>query len=267
MSDIDNPLIKLQDLASFLEKGSFDDNMQQLVAKAAKILNAENCSLMLLNEGEQENLRMRVCASCGPLPAAAYKESTGQGEGIAGRAVATGKALLIEDIHRSEFAPWARRANDQRKSLISSPITINGGIIGVINISGQAQGRAFNRDDLSLLEVVGLFVGKAIQVVQLQNILNSRFVQMALLQSAEKDVGSTLASAVQNPDQLARIVAKSFFKEMTRAGFGSGQIVNTASEIIEQLSSSLNRHSKRIERENVEENFVAGGKSVSNGLS
>lgn len=52
MGDLENPLIKLQDLARFLEKGSFDDNMQQLVARAAKILNAENCSLMLLNEGE-----------------------------------------------------------------------------------------------------------------------------------------------------------------------------------------------------------------------
>ena len=119
MGDMENPLIKLQDLACFLEKGSFDDNMQQLAAMAAKILNAENCSLMLLNDGEMENLRMRVCASYGPLPAAAYKESIGKGEGIAGRVVATGKALLIDDIHHSEFAQWARRANDPRKSLIS----------------------------------------------------------------------------------------------------------------------------------------------------
>ena len=110
--------------------------------------------------------------------------------------VSTGKALLIKGINQSEFAPWARRVNDRRKSLISSPIIINGSIVGMINISGQAQGRAFNRDDLSLLEVVGLFVGKAIQVVQLQNILNSRFVHMALLQSAKKALGSTLASAI-----------------------------------------------------------------------
>jgi GAF domain-containing protein len=249
MGDMENPLIKLQDLACFLEQGSFDDNMQQLAAMAAKILNAENCSLMLLNDGEMENLRMRVCASYGPLPAAAYKESAGKGEGIAGRVVATGKALLIDDIHQSEFAQWARRANDPRKSLISSPITINGRIIGVVNVSGHLQGRSFNMDDLSLLDVVALFIGKAIQVVQLQNILNSRFAQLALVQSAEKDLKGTLASAVQNPDQVAKILAKSFYKEMTRAGFGSSQIINAASEIIAQLSGSLHRHSKRVERE------------------
>lgn len=249
MGDMENPLLKLQDLASFLEEGSFDDNMQQLAAMSAKILNAENCSLMLLNDGETENLRMRVCASYGTLPAAAYKESIGKGEGIAGRVVATGKGLLIDDIHQSEFAQWARRANDPRTSLISSPITINGRIIGVVNISGHLHGRAFNMEDLNLLDVIALFIGKAIQVVQLQNILNSRFAQLALAQTAEKELGSSLMSAVQNPDQVAKILAKSFFKEMTRAGFGPRQIVNAASEIIAQLSGSLNRHSKRMERE------------------
>ncbi|MFN3398230.1 MAG: GAF domain-containing protein [Sulfurimicrobium sp.] len=252
MGDMENPLIKLQDLASFLEKGSFDDNMRQLAAMAARILNAENCSLMLLNDGEMENLRMRVCASYGPLPAAAYRESIGKGEGIAGRVVASGKGLLIDDIHHSEFAQWARRANDPRKSLISSPITINGRIIGVVNVSGHLQGRAFSMEDLNLLDVVALFVGKAIQVVQLQNILNSRFAQLALVQVAEKDLGGTLASAVQNPDQVARILAKSFYKEMTRAGFGSSQIINAATEIIGQLSGSLTRHRKRMKRETPE---------------
>ncbi|MEN6587131.1 MAG: GAF domain-containing protein [Sulfuricella sp.] len=252
MGDIENPLIKLQDLACFLEKGSFDDNMQQLAEMAAKILNAENCSLMLLNEGEMDNLRMRVCASYGPLPAAAYKESIGKGEGIAGRVVATGKGLLIDDIHQSEFAQWARRVNDPRKSLISSPITINGRIIGVVNVSGHLQGRDFNMEDLSLLDVVALFIGKAIQVVQLQNILNSRFAQLALVQVAEKDLESTLTSVVENPDQVAKILAKSFYKEMTRAGFGSSQIINAATEIIGQLSGSLTRHSKRMKRETPE---------------
>jgi hypothetical protein len=57
---------------------------------------------------------------------------------------------------------------------------------------------------------------------------------------------------MQNPDQVAKILAKSFYKEMTRAGFGPSQIVNAASEIIEQLSGSLNRHSKRMERENTD---------------
>ena len=71
MAYAENSLIKLQDLASFLEEGDFDDNMQRLAAMSASVLNAENCSLMLLSDGEPESPRMRVCGSFGPLPAAA----------------------------------------------------------------------------------------------------------------------------------------------------------------------------------------------------
>ncbi|MBN8449144.1 MAG: hypothetical protein J0M13_09090 [Candidatus Accumulibacter sp.] len=89
------------------------------------MLNAKNSLLMLLSDGELESARMHVCGSFGPLPAGAYKESIGSGEGIAGRAVATGKAVLIEDILRSEFAPSAWRADDRRKSLLCSPVPMS----------------------------------------------------------------------------------------------------------------------------------------------
>jgi len=249
MGKVENPLIKLQDLSSLLEKGSLDDNLQQLAAVTSKILGAENCSIMLLNDGESENMRMSVYACHGPLPAAAYKESIGQGDGIAGHVIATGQSLLIEDIDRSKFAKQARRTNDPRKSLMSSPITINGRIVGVVNMSGHAHGDAFSMADLNLLDVVSLFIGKSIQVVQLQSILNSRFAQLALAQEAKKNMNGSLGSTFQNPDQVAKILAKSFYREMTRAGFGSNQIINAASEIIHQLSSNLQRHSKRIKRE------------------
>lgn len=243
-----NPLIKLQDLSNFLEQGSLDDNLLQLAERAANVLNAENCSIMLLKEGESENLRLRVCASYGHLPEAAYKQSTGKGEGIAGRVIASGQSILVEDISRSEYAARARRADDPRKSLVSSPITINQRIVGVVNVSGHVQGEVFSPNDLDLLEVVALFIGKSIQVIQLQNILNSRFAQLALLQEAEKNLDGPLGYALQNPDQVAKILAKSFYKEMTRAGLGSSQIINAASEIISQLSGSLQRHNKRLSR-------------------
>lgn len=249
---MDNPLIKLQDLSNFLEERSLDDSLLQLAEMAAKILNAENCSIMLLNDGELENLRLQVCACYGPLPAAAYKESIGKGDGIAGRVIATGQSLLIEDINQSEFAKWARRANDPRKSLISSPITINRRIIGVINVSGHQLGEAFKPGDLNLLDVVALFIGKSIQVIQIQNILNSRFAQMALVKEASEHPEKSLGTTLQNTDQVAKILAKSFYKEMTKAGFGSGQIINAASEIIEQLSGGLQRHKKRRTREETE---------------
>ena len=53
--------------------------------------------------------------------------------------------------------------------------------------------------------------------------------------------GSVAITAYQKPDQVARLLARSFYREMARAGFDSGQIVGAASEIIAQLNSSLSR--------------------------
>jgi len=248
MSDVETPLIKLQDLSNFLEKGSLNDNLAQLAEMTAKILSAMNCSIMLLNDGKSDNLHMSVCANYGPMPTAAYKELIGKGEGIAGYVIATGKSLLIEDINHSKFAKLARRASEPGKSLISSPITISGSIVGVVNISGNTHGFAFNLVDLNLLNVVALFIGKSIQTIQLQSILDSRFAQLALAQEAKNNMGASLGSVFHNPDQVAKIFAKSFYKEMARGGFGSNQIISAASEIISQLSDNLQHHSQRMER-------------------
>ncbi|MGK2952588.1 MAG: GAF domain-containing protein [Thiobacillus sp.] len=250
MDDTGNLLANLHDLTGFLEtEGSLDNNLQQLAVMAAKILHADNCSIMLMNEGEFKELSLRVCANFGEIPAKAYQESIKKGEGISGHVIASGKSLLIEDIENSDFAKWARRTHDPRKSLLSSPILINGKIIGVINVNAPQMKRPFNLDDLSLLDIVALFIGKSIQVIQLQSVLKSRFAQLALIDETQKRVGDALAITAQNPDKLAKIVAKSFYREMAKAGFGSAQIISAASEIISELSRNLQKHSKRMTRQ------------------
>ncbi|OIP14499.1 MAG: GAF domain-containing protein [Betaproteobacteria bacterium CG2_30_59_46] len=250
MGNKENPLAKLHDLSNFLEsEGTLDENLYQLATMAANILNAENCSIMLLNDDEFEELRLRVCANFGDLPASAYQNAVKPGEGISGHVVATGKSLLIEDITQSSFVQAARQLHDPRKSMISSPILINGKTIGVVNVNGPKHPLPFNLDDLNLLDIVSLFIGRSIQVIQLQSILNSRFAQITLAAGVEKTFGNALFAAAQNPDQMAKIVAKSFYREMAKAGFGSNQIIKAASEIISELTQSLHKHRKRLKNQ------------------
>lgn len=244
-----NPLDKLHDLAGFMEaQGSLEDNLGKLVTLAADTLDAAHCSIMLFIEGTGEALRLRVCATHGALPEAAFAQTMGRGEGIAGHVAATGAALLVEDIEQSVFAGYARRPGVGTRSLMSAPISVNRKPIGVINLSEPRSGKPFTQADLALLEIVAFFVGKSIQVVQLQNLLNSRFAQIALAQDAEKAIGGVMLSTAYDTDKMAKIVAKSFFREMTQAGFGSSQIIQAASEIISQLSSSLHKYSKRLDK-------------------
>lgn len=242
-------LDRLHRLANFLEsEGSLDDNLAQLATLAASVFDAERCSIMLFAEGEGEALRLRVCASHGELPAAAYTELVAKGEGIAGRVAANGEALLVEDILASPFAGLARRAGEARRSLMAAPVSVNGKVIGVINLSSPRRATAFSPADLAALKIVAGFTAKTIQVIQLQNLLNSRFAQIALAQTAERAIGGAMLATAYDPDKMAKIVAKSFFREMTRAGFAPQHIIQAASEIISQLSGRLHQHSKRLEK-------------------
>lgn len=248
MKDIANQLIKLQDLSNFLEKGNLEDNLVQLTKMAANILDAENCSIMLLNDGEPKNPRMKVCANYGFLPKAAYEESTGINEGIAGHVISTGTSLLIEDINKSEFINQARRKNDLHKSLLCTPIKINKLIIGVINVSSRPNEERFTLSDLNLLEAVALFIGKSIQAIQLQKILDSRFAQLALAKETQINIDNSSDILLHHPNQVAKILARSFYRELSKMGLDSSQIIIAASEIITQLNNNVKLYSKRIEK-------------------
>ena len=249
MAEPDHALIRLDDLPRFIEDARFDALLASLAEQAAQLCGAARCSIMLVNRGQAGNVAMSICGSYGELPEAALTEIAAKDQGIAGHVAATGQSLLIDDVHRSRFAAVARRPGSGGSSLMSAAIKIAGGILGVVNVSDASSNQPFTQEKLVLLEVMAQLIGKSVQLVQVQGVLNSRFAQIALANEASTTVGKRIDDVLQNPDQVARIVAKSFYKEMAKAGFGTRQIINAASEIITQLSGNIQRHNKRIVQE------------------
>jgi L-methionine (R)-S-oxide reductase len=244
MDDARNPLVRLQDLQHFLASGTLEDSLNQQAATTAALIGAASCSIMLLGSGEGAEMRMSIYGRHGQLPDAALNASIGRGEGIAGRVLASGQALLVADIGSSELAPLARRHAQSGASLVCAPIRIDGKMAGVINVASSAGQPPFGDTELRLLEVTALFIGKSIQVQQLQHLLDSRFAQMALLQEAKERVGASMRLAYRHPEDVAKLLARSFFREMTKAGFESAQIVSAATELIDQLNQHLQQRSR-----------------------
>ncbi len=217
------------------------DDLAAHAKLAATLVGADICSVMLVN-GEGEHARMSVAASHGPLAQDAAATLVARGEGLAGQVLASGEALLVDDILSSPYAALARRPGDPGRSLMLAPIRIEGRVVGTLTASCGGGKGCFREQDLALLETMALLAGKAVQLRQLRGILASRFTQLALSRELE---GSAATTAYQKPDQVARLLARSFYREMARAGFDSSQIVQAASEIITQLNSSLARHNAR----------------------
>ncbi len=240
-----NLLARLSTLANFQDTDqSLDENLQRLSEMTAKILDVENCSIMLSNGA----MALRICANYGKLAADAYRESVKKGEGIAGHVLATGESLLIKDISNSRFARHARYPSASGRSLICVPITVDSTVMGVVNINGLERNLPFNADDLNAIEIVAAFTGKIIQGIQLQRTLRSRFAQMSLGSNTEKTAQKILVNNAQNPGKMAKILAKSFYREMIGAGFGPPQIIDAASEIISELGKNLRKYKGRVER-------------------
>ena len=252
MKTDNNYIDKLTGLADFLEKhADIDESLKELAAKAADIANAQNCSIMLFKECEgEEGLKLRISAHFGSLPEEAFQECMDMQQGISGHVAATGKPLLIEDIDQSRFARVARRHYPSR-SFISAPIIINKKVIGVIHVNTHKQQRVFNKDDLNLLTVVAMLVSKSIQVIQVQKLMLSKYTIFAMAEKNKEELSKLtklVSMAGQDLDKVAKLLAKTFYREMSRAGFGPDHIINAASEIISLLNESVSKHKKRRER-------------------
>lgn len=156
-----------------------------------------------------------------------------------------GKSLLIPDISKSKFAALARKRSDMGSSFIGVSIIVAEYPIGVMNLSNAVGAPPFSDADLTVAEIVAAMIGKAIQVDRVQTLLRSRIAQQHLI-NERTEVTQRLTAGTMPPSRLAKLLARSFYKDLASAGFESGQIIEAASEIITQITSDIGRFEKRL---------------------
>ena len=242
-------LAGLHDLAALLTaEANLSKRLEDLARCAARATAAATCSISLLAEDDAGVPRLELFASTETLPGPARREAPGPGNSIASKVIEGRKALLIADIRRSEFTSAASKREKLGGSHIGIPIIVDGHPIGVMNLSNPAGTRAFDESDLSLAGVVAALIGKSIQVERLQTLLRSRVAQLTLVRE-EKMVAARLTGGTLPPSRLAKLLAKSFYRDLADAGFEPGQIVEAASEIIDQITTDVARFGKRLARQ------------------
>ena len=239
---------RLHDLAVFVRaKEDLRTHLRELVDLAASVTHAATCSIMLLSEGEHDAPRLKLWCSTDALPSSAWNETPGPGESIAGWVLEQGTPLLIADIRASEFAPLARQHSNLGASFICTPIAVGKHVIGVMNLSSRLGSPPFDESDSRLAEIVATLIGKSVQVERLQTLIRSR-VAHASLAKEEKEVVARLTDGTVPPARVAKLLAKSFFRDLASAGFDAAQIIEAASEIITLVSNDIGRYKRHTER-------------------
>ncbi|MCP5158192.1 MAG: GAF domain-containing protein [Gammaproteobacteria bacterium] len=248
-----NPLGDLHELAVFLNaEDDLESRLDELARLAARATAAASCSIMLSMDNESEIPYLKLWACTEKLPAEAWgDDQPDHGASIANRVLEHGKPMLITDIQTSEFASLARHRTSIGFSFISTPIQSGQQTVGVLNLSSRPDAPSFGDADLILANIVAALIGRSVQVAWLRKLVRSRIAQTALARQGEQ-AARRLTDGSLPPSRLAKLLAKSFYKDLTTAGFSAGQIIEAASEIIGQISGGLTRHKKRMERETVE---------------
>lgn len=199
-----------------------DSHLHELTRAAARILGASECVIVLLAEDSP----MPIGAADAPSLAAIHESS------IFKRVVLTPTPAVSPPSAGSPHG------------VLCAPIHGSGRLIGVIQVSGAQDRACFDPEDRCLLEIATLYIGKSLEALQLYNLLQSRFAQIALAQDAAATPANLLEN-IPDPRRLVKILARSFYQEMKKAGFGANEIIAAASEIIEELSGNLKRHARR----------------------
>ncbi|TCO78852.1 GAF domain-containing protein [Plasticicumulans lactativorans] len=227
---------RLQRLVAYVSaKERVDDDLAELARLTAGLLGAEACSIMLFKEDAEGHPALRVSAHWGDLPPGAYAASVAPGEGIAGRVAAEGRPILADDVAHSPYAALGRQGGG---GFICAPIAIAGRVAGVLNLSTRSATGRFGAEGLALAGLLGVLLGVALQTQRLQAVLRSRFAQRALAAELRDDPGMDAVRLGADAERMARVLGRSFFRELQGAGFGRDHILSAATELIGALNRS-----------------------------
>ena len=164
---------KLEQILAFDEQISTIREYNQLidfiVEKTAVLLEAQKCSLMLLDkEGKglfiqgARGLNEQVIKDC----------HMRLGEMVAGHVAQSRVPMLVKNIEYDERFKRASKPYYFSRSFMSVPLTLENKLIGVINVSDHVKARSFNEIDLRILGATAREVAVALENMELYKQLN-----------------------------------------------------------------------------------------------
>jgi two-component system NtrC family sensor kinase len=190
----------LYETAIASERGGLEHFLHLATRRAAQAMEAQACTLMLLDEATQT---LSIAASYG-LPDKLIAEArVPLGEGVAGQVALTGEPMLINDLNAE---PSLRHL--PRRAEISSSICVplrnqENAVIGVLAIRRLKPAPPFTQEDLRLFVIFANQIANALENARLYQRLKQNVEQLTTLVELTQ-----LVTAVLDVDALLQTVAR-----------------------------------------------------------
>jgi Nif-specific regulatory protein len=180
-----------------------DDLLPFVVEKTKELLEAEGCSVILLDETGRELYFPWVSPENTTIAARLRQLRMPADKGVAGAAVQTGQSLLVPDVHRDRrfYVEVDQQTGGATRSIVCAPLRTQHGIIGVIECINKREG-TFSQADLIFLEALAGSIAVAID--------NARLYQTLKLSEARlRDEVAMLSRERQALHRFSEIVGTS----------------------------------------------------------
>jgi L-methionine (R)-S-oxide reductase len=216
---------------------SIDALLEDATQVVLDVLDASHCSVVWVDE---DAAKLRVRARRPQLASAAC----GAQDARVIAFVAHAEATLAAGKPRARAERERARAEQER----ARALRIGGRVVGFLYAhAGPTRGRRTPGIDATLFDALAEHLGIAIETQHLRQLLASRYATIALSRDREGEgagagaLDVNVLSAVTHPEKVARIIARSFYKDLRKAGFETKQILVVASELIDSLNVALRR--------------------------
>ena len=164
--------------------------LNMIVTKAAAVMDAQTCSLMLRN---QIDGALVIEASFGLADDIIKGTKISIGEGIAGKVAATGKPMLIEDVSADERLNKNVKPRPGISGSMCVPLKDEyGGVRGVLSIRRHNPKPPFNQEDLKTFSVFATHAALAISNTQLCTNLHRKVQEVCTISDVMQAINSTL---------------------------------------------------------------------------
>jgi signal transduction histidine kinase len=234
-------------LTSTLE---LDPLLKRIMTSAVEMLDCEAGSLLLVDEQTGESVFEVALGSVGT-------ELEGQrlppGVGLVGKAVMTKKALIENDVKRSE--DWFNvdeQTGFSSKDLLVVPMVVKDRAIGVLEILNKKDRSPFNSKDLDLLTAFTAQAAIAIEnarlYTQTDQALAERVDELSVMQRIDRELNAsldiervmsiTLEWSIRRSKAIAGLIGlveDENLRVMTNVGYSEGHLVGVETPIIKDL--------------------------------
>lgn len=187
-----------------------DELLPAVVDKTKELLEAEGCSLILLDESGRELYFPYVSPENSAIAERLRSVRMPANKGIAGAVLNSGASLLVPDVRTDArfYSAVDRETGGNTRSIVCAPLRTQRGIIGVIECINKRGGESFSESELGFLEALAGSVAVALENARLYRALKSseeRLRDEVALLERERPVQRRFADIVGSGVEMEKV--------------------------------------------------------------